>query len=80
LSERLADSLGHDLKYGAGDEHLRAVLKELSDRIDTIEQSALDWSVNNNTLNTFGRTTPFDEEMIVVAESIKAIYRQYLPT
>ena len=79
LSERLADSLGHDLKYGGGDQQLRNKLKELSDRIDTLEQSALDWSVEHDMFNTFGRATPFDAEMKLVADTISDIYSKYLP-
>jgi putative GTP pyrophosphokinase len=80
LSERLADSLGHALKYGGGDEHLRGILQELSERIDTLEESALEWSVKHDLLNSFSRTTPFDAGMKLVAVEINEIYRKYLPT
>ncbi len=51
----------------------------LSDRIDTLEQSALNWSVKHDILKTFGRTTPFDVDMKLIADAINEIYKAYLP-
>ncbi|NJM43730.1 MAG: hypothetical protein HC858_06660 [Brachymonas sp.] len=80
LSEQLADSLGHDLKYGGGNEAIKEQLAQLSDRIDSLEQNAHDWSKAQNQFNTFNRKTPFDEDMELVRDSMKALYQQHLST
>lgn len=80
LSERLADSLGHDLKYGGGDTTLRAELVEISDRINELEQAAFDWNTSHGQFNTFNRQTPFDKDMDSVRRSIEELYHHHLPT
>lgn len=80
LSEQLADSLGHDLKYGGGNEAIKEQLAQLSDRIDSLEQAAYDWSEAQNQFNMFNRKTPFDEDMELVRDSMKALYQQHLST
>jgi ppGpp synthetase/RelA/SpoT-type nucleotidyltranferase len=45
LSEGLADSLGHELKYGAGDLRIRGMLMDISDKIHHRESQLLDQSI-----------------------------------
>lgn len=80
LSERLADSFGHDLKYGGGDALLKNQLIEISERINELEQAAFDWNARRNQFNTFNRETPFDEDMELVWRKIEELYRHHLPS
>jgi putative GTP pyrophosphokinase len=52
LSEGLADSLGHELKYGGGDPKIGGMLMDISDKIHRREIQLLDQSIELNAFET----------------------------